>query len=385
MTPCDTIVHGIAQAMATAGKTTIYVAPGTYADPVTLQNGIGVSGGWSVTGQTWMRDCNAADVQIVVSSNPIVVQAMTLTTATTIDTLTIQNARTAGPGESLYGVFSVGSTLVLNEVAITVAAGGAGPGGAPGSAGAPGTAAGTCATGTGAAGPTGSAGTAGAEGAYGASGYAATTGAAGGAGSAGSNGALATSPNCGPATACPPMAPCSPPLDAGTVCISASGPQGCGGGAGGDGTGGGGGGASIGLFAWGGTATLLNGVVTAGAGGAGGQGAAGGQGGAGTAGTHGPCSPSGPTDCHYDMATMLCVPNAEMQVCGPTGGTGGNGGGGGGGGGGAGGDSYAYYAGGGAMVTHAGTSLMPGPGGTGGAGGSPNGQSGPTGVSLPNN
>jgi hypothetical protein len=371
---CGTVPYALSRAGSILGKTTVYLAPGSYPGPVALASGIGLSGGWQVLNTTWTHDCDASHVVISVNTGDRVVTATNLVSAATLDTLTVQNNTAAGTGQSLYGVFVTNSSLVVNNVVITVAQGGAGGAGAAGVAGTPGGGPGSCASGNGAPGTPGPAAMPGASGSYSASGFTRSNGTGGTSGTAGANGTPGGA-TCDPDMVCDAVhTPCMAIAD--QVC--GTGTNGCGGGRGTAGGAGSGGGASIGLFFWGGTGTLVGGTVNASAGGNGGNGGLGGQGGSNTIG--GTITMMGGTGCM--IVAMNCHTTLGNYVVGTPGGPGGAGGSGGNGGGGSGGDSYAYYAGGGAAVTPLGTSLAFGaPGG----GGGPAGSQGATGAAGPHN
>ncbi len=373
MNPCATIGYALMQASIMPGKTTVYVSPGTYPESIALIDGIGISGGWNVSGTLWTHDCNAAHVQIAPPTSDRVVSANMLSTMVTLEYLTVDNPMRAGTGQSVYGIFSLSSSLSLNGVAVTVAAGGGGSPGSPGTMGAPGGT--SCPAGNGANGSPGAPGTGGAAGTYSSMGFTAGDGTPAGTGAPGADG-TAGGTNCKSFNDCTgsdcTVGNCTfSPLQ---KCQTSA--NGCGGGGGSGGGAGTGGGASIGLFAWGGNVTIAGGSISTGSGGAGGAGGQDGTGGTGSSGSVTtsagfsacPLNPTCPSNCN----------NQTMYVTGgAAGGTGGTGGTGGGGGGGAGGDSYAYYAGGGATVIVSGTALVPASSAaTGGQGGSPNGQAG---------
>jgi hypothetical protein len=163
---------------------------------------------------------------------------------------------------------------------------------------------------------------------------------------------------------------------------------GCGGGGGVGGTGAWGGGASVGLYAYGATTTVVleGSTVRASKGGNGGTGGLGGESAPGASGTKGSntsydtffckpdfhCPPASP-DC--DPPTS-CFDNGGGTVVGTTGGAGGKGGKGGKGGSGAGGPAFAVVTAGGAQIDASAATLEPGIGGLGGSG-APSGGAGP--------
>jgi hypothetical protein len=391
MQPCNTLHDAVTVANATPGAMVIYVGPGTYTEPATLNllNGIAISGGWNASGSasSWTHTCIPPEID---GQNPVFLAA-SLTTVTTLDTLDLVNtaATPATSGASLYGVMSQNSMLALNNVSIRISnAAARGTDGMMASgSGTSGGTAGCSPTGTGTAGSTGGDGTASGAGTFDVTGF--TPSAVGGTGAMGGTGATGTAaPPPKTATGKNTLCECTtfpPPTknkcacEDGGVPYSLSGMAGVGGGCGGTGGPGGlgatGGGCNIGLYVWGGSATITGGQLGSGIGGAGGNGGAGGPGGlGGTAPIGGStilplCGATGPDTCKDNASSTP----------GTAGGVGGAGGTGGPGGGGSGGCTYGYYSGGSAAVTASGVTLKPG---AGGLGGTPNG---PTGVSLPNN
>jgi hypothetical protein len=384
--PCASVALGLAAAASSAASISyIYVGPGTFVEstPLAMMNGVSIVGGWSISASTvWTHSCVPPLIQV---TTPITANG--LASPTTLDTLQIENTASATtPGGSIYGVMSVNSSLVLNDVDISVhASGGAGAAGdsATGTGGAGGMG---CSVGNGDPGAVGEAGTPSGAGTFSSTGYApanavvaTNTGLMGGTGASG-KAAPTPKPVNGTKTTC--VDDSDPPEilylcdDAGgTYSISgAAGVPGCGGSGGPGGSGGSGGGCSIALYVWGGSVSISGGSLSSGNGGAGGPGGAGGMGGTGGGGTTGMAA----TDPYCDGVQV----KSGAQTCkypdasaGTTAGNGGNGGTGGQGGGGAGGCSYAYYAGGDAGVTApSGVKVDPG---TGGKGGPPNGATGP--------
>jgi len=401
--PCGDLPSALSAANV-AGINVIYVGPGVYAAtaPIALQDGITLSGGWTVTTSgPWTGSCDPMDTPTFEGSGDAVLTVGATTPSAghiTLDTVNVTNTATATAGESVYGIMAVGSTgsdLVLNNVSIKVPSGGAGAQGASGQTGSMGAtgAPGCPMTGGGGTGTTPSpiAGT------YGPTGYTPQGTTAHQAGL----GATGATPS--PVTTCPPAADgsgtpghgnptaCSASSTTcnvgGTVDLVTCAPpanSGCGGGGGTGGFAGGGGGASIALFLWGENATLDSGAFVAANGGAGGQGGTGGPGG-----PPGKPAPGGATaqyhpGCHeVDTGSamdpmIVCELEALVTVTATPGGAGGTGGTGGTGAGGAGGDSYSYYLGNGSMVTVSGSPTFTSAA-MGGAGGSPNGLNGYTG------
>src|ERR1700690_662899 len=56
---CKTLQYGIAAAKATTGKTTVYVASGSYQESIVLDAPITIEGGWKASGSTWTPVCDA--------------------------------------------------------------------------------------------------------------------------------------------------------------------------------------------------------------------------------------------------------------------------------------------------------------------------------------
>jgi hypothetical protein len=400
--PCPTIAAALDVVGRSGGtRTLVYLSADTFTEQVTLLGGVTMQGGWHDAGGTWTRNCMGKPASVVqapagVASTVIANYAG----SSTLDSLTLasMDGGSVAPGQSVYGVFATGSStrLILEDVHIEVAGGGAGAAGGGGADGASGGAAGSCApNGNGATGVAGAAGRPGAS-SYGPGGFAPGAGGDGAAGSAGSNGTQPTTPPvcANAATGCVPQ-----PGKTGAVgCTCGVGPLsscgtagtfGCAGAGSAGGSGGGGGGASIGVFAWGATVMVTSGTVTTGPGGAGGNGGPPGTPGAGTAGAAG--SPptlsiglgicTGVASVPGLSACAACTQGfAEGKPGGP-GGAGGTGGRGAQGGGGAGGDSYCFFQGGGGSVdvdpSVACTRGAAGPGGNqGSAGQGPSGASG---------
>jgi hypothetical protein len=390
-TPCGDLASAAYVLTHASGRSVIFVGSGTYPSvgTVALPDGSRVSGGWTVAGETWTASCDPSATPTLPSSGtPIVTVGVPTPSAgqVLLDTLNFTSSAAPTAGESVYGIFAVGSSgssLVLNDVSVVVPAGGTGATGGMGGIGATG-ASGGCPSQAG--GGVGSIGAAGPEGSYSALGY---TPAATGAAAAGGQGQVGTvpplvAPNCTAAEVYTSCAPGTAGLcflgDMETVC-SGSPASGCGGLGGFGGTTGGGGGSSVALFLWNEAVTLNGGSLTSGNGGRGGVGGPGGPGGAGGSGASGTTVSQGRYDTECS-GRNTCTPtfayvDPPSGTKGDTGGTGGQGGGG------AGGDSYAYYAGGSSTVTVPDaamtTTLVPG---TAGLGGSPNGN---TGTALPHN
>jgi hypothetical protein len=368
-TPCGSIQTALGLATQ-AGKTTVYVAQGTYAEAITLPAGVTVSGGWDDLGGTWQPICKgspASTTVIAAPSGSVKTVVASYAGASTLETLTIKSEPQASvlAGQSVYGVFATGAQtqLAITDVIVDVANAGGGAAGSMGGPGSPGGAAGTCTTpDTGANGVAGTPGTAGGAPSYSVSGY--SPGGPGGAGGTGGTGHVGTAApgqgqNGGPTcvtinnTCGNQGGGCS---SVGNVmsCGTTGGP-GCAGTGSNGGTGGAGGGSSVGVFAWDAHVTIDAGGIAPGNGGGGGDGGAGGMGGAGTAGAAGGKGPDVPTACHVKCLGQppqcFCDSTAFTSGAPGTGSTGGNGGQGGQGGGGSGGDSYCYYQGPNAQVS----------------------------------
>jgi hypothetical protein len=399
--PCGTITVGLAAIAQSAGtRNIIYVANGTYTEQVTLAPGVTIQGGWLYSANTWTHWCTAnpqtgAVIQAPTGTGTTVIANFAAAGSATLDTLTIQSIPMAAPGQSLYGIMATGSatSLTLNNVDISVAAGGPGAPGMPGAGGAAATAACTGSPQSGGAGGNGNAGSGAPVGNYSATGYAPSTGQNGGLTTAATAGQCGSPPGSAQTTMVDNM--CGDPGGTGCgevdpfACTSKAGICGAGGNPGTPGTGGVGGGSSIGLFVWGGASVTVTGsAVGTGNGGAGGAGGTGGNGGGGYLGPNGANGVYGPatTDC-----TNHCVGKPSEQVCsclltnsvicatGGAGTLGGPGGAGGNGGGGNGGDSYCWYAGGGGSVSATPSECSAGSGGTGGTGGATPGATGNSG------
>ncbi len=111
--PMATINAAIAKA-GSVGKTQVYISEGTYNGRVTLADGISLYGGYSKA-NGWARSASyiAKITSSAVSGSPARVSAVegtTITTATTIDRLTIQTGNTATAGVSNYALYCSGCT-----------------------------------------------------------------------------------------------------------------------------------------------------------------------------------------------------------------------------------------------------------------------------------
>ena len=396
--PCTDLASAIAATTTT--RSTIYVGDGTYSATAvapfpTLREGLTLLGGWNVTlsastGYKFAPTCTANAT--ITSSAPTILNidsTGTLGKTTTLDTLIFTSTAVATAGQSLYGVLapgSVASTLILNDVSITVPSGGNGTSGTtPTTTGTKG-AGGGCAAAAGGNGAIGGAGGPGSRTTYGPNGAIPGTtaqtgapGAPGATGTAGTSGcsleAEATQCNLPTGTT---VKSCSVTVG-GNVCTGV--PEGgCGGGGGMAGSGGSPGGVSIALYVWSGALQLTGGALTSGNGGKGGNGGLGSAGGAGGAGdsTASETATYLPAGCSYSATKMLCEPITTSTVTaaaagqqGMTGGQGGQGGAG------AGGDTYSYFLGPTGTVTVPVVPVFTF--GTGGAGGMSSQFNGPTG------
>lgn len=387
--PCKTLKQAIDA--ASKGKI-VYVAAGTYEeDGLSLKAGVTLQGGWERSLQgNWNHVCISNRRQAVViraKSADRTLSATNLGGRATLDTLSIASKASAAPSQSLYGIFATGSStqITLRDVAIDVAAAGAGT---PGSAGQDGAApSASCAAGNGTSGANeGTPGAGAPSGSFSTTGYTAKSGQPGGVGSDGAAGTAAPPAPC--LDTCPlgntickklPSELCV--WDSPTKLCAGTGSNGCGGGGGKGGVAGSGGGSSVGVFLWDATLQLDNGVVRTGRGG---DGAVGGVGGRGKAGTSGVASTVSPTCNRCEFSWLYpdaCLVTTRSVPGGAAGGPGGLGRNGGSGGGGAGGHSYAVYKGGSAVaVVASGVDLTAGSPGRGG-GAAPN--QGADGVAKP--
>jgi len=385
--PCKTIGAGVAAANAGAGKTTVYVASGTYAESLKLtgaltNKSLAIDGAWRNSGGSFERQCDADPVSLVTIApvdDDVTVDARGLSGKVTLSLLTLKSKPSAAAGESLYGVFVRGpeAQVALDGVSIQVSAGGDGKTDDP-PAQAPAGAAACDPPGTGQPGPSAAPANAAGATSYTQDGFVAASGGAGGDGNAGANGPVGAVADC---TAFQSVNTC----DTGSCDVvkqshcSEGGKGGCAGRGGEGGAGGGGAGSSIGVFAWGGAVVLGNVLVAPGPGGAGGGGALGGKGGAGGGGG------AAAKDTWYAQCgpgtNGACVTSSLQSIDAQDGGAGGNGSDGAQGSGGAGGDSYCYVRAGGATIAQSGSRCTPGAAGVAGSG-APSGAAGKSGESL---
>lgn len=359
--PCSTIQLGIERAHQ-IGKTMVFVArpdqDHPYVESLSFPAGYGgitVEGAWETYGQTWSRSCTLPLHDVVVVQAPSTatrsVSAVDVGGEVTLRYLTFRSKAAASAGESLYGVFATGSStsMVLDDVVVSVAGGGDGTEGAPGTGGAQ--AANGCPAGDGApATADGTGGPGALAGTFTVAGYVSSSATAGGTGNAGHNGSVNAVPACASCVSCSGVAVCSTKAN-GTSCGTAA-KAGCGGPGGGGGSPGNSGGASVGVFAWNAHVTIARGTVHSSAGGAGGMGGPGGGGGQGGNGQAGDAG----ADCVGSCNAISCSNGALIHgdpgtpaLAGGAGSAGGVGGAG------AGGPSFAVVQGGGAAMVTLGT------------------------------
>lgn len=356
--PKKTISAGITAA-ASAGKD-VYVSKGTYAETVTMADGVGVYGGYDASSK-WSRALT--NVTTIQSAATVGVTATGLAKATELQLVWIATADAtgttlSGDGKSAAGVVVANGSgsFTIRGCTITAGAGAAGNAGADGQTGAPGSIGGG---GSGTAGGAGGASSCGATGGAGAGGATGVVGGAtgnagaqapgGGAGALGGAGGgagscSATSSN--PGNTAPPVAASggpggpgangSPGASIGTIdssgnYVPAAGGSGVGAGSpGGGGAGGGSGGGSAHAqhFTLSDPCTDCNALVSSGAGGGGGGGGCGGSAGSGG---HG----GGGSFAIVALGASVLVDSCKLATgSGGGGGSGGNGGAGGPGGGG---------------------------------------------------
>ncbi len=347
--PCQTIQSGVNQAKL-LGRSTVYIARGTFKESVTMAPGVTLEGGWDTLSAQWVPICGSDEisaVKIVMPDAESKVITADFKGATGLRLLSVLGKATVAPGESVYGVLAHDATVTLDSVVVNVGDAGAGSDADAGATGASGGV--KCAESTGAAGKAAKDGTGAPAGTFGANGYVLSDGTAGASdGGTGTAGACNITPSC--FTVCNTCT---------KDCVKDL--AGCGGGPGSGGGGGTGGGSSIAVYGWNATFTLVGGSYTAGNGGNGGNGGAGGPGGTGGAGSN-----------EQELCLSSCDQNGCASVGDQTlaaGNTGGAGGPGGAGGGGAGGFSYAVFNGGdaGAVTTQNAPTFVHGTAGTGGS------------------
>jgi uncharacterized protein DUF1565 len=379
--PLRTIGRAIAVAVE-QGKTTVFLAPGTYAESLDVRAGaepsMGVvsvpegtsfrlEGGWQVDGARWGRDCDptAREKTVIASTTPI-----GLTLQGPLGSITARNLSIAarstpptpadGPGASSYGVFAAGDGLrVRFENVIVEASNGASGGDAsPGAAGVGVTACNVYTCGSGASGTDASASASAGAGEFTSLGFVP------GDGGEGQTGGVASPGTVGPGKL-EGCGKCNIACEYQSFTVQAQGACGCPGVSGEGGRRGRGGGASVAFFADGQDAEITLAYTTLRAR-DGGDGSSGGEGGIGADGSAGVGFASGITCClnctqvGSSLPAEVCASNASTSerdeatninvcACGgqaglpaqPAGGPGGRGGHGGKGGGGSGGPSLA--------------------------------------------
>jgi hypothetical protein len=377
-TPCKSIGQGIQNARA-VGATIVNVANGSYAEQLTFEQGVTVVGGWNEDSFKWARAAPPANAVVVVTApdtDTKTVVADSVTGPATLCTLTIESKSKADPGETLYGVFATGDTvLTLRDVNVSVSSGGDGKPGKEGKAGDRG-ASGGCDAGTGAMGSPAVAGRS-TAGTFTDAGYEpgnGTTGAMGNAGSAGKGGGLGECLTC--VTGCTLVCGQTGSYSS----CGGAGVSGCAGSGGDPGTGGGGGGSSVGVFVRGATVQVQGSRLQVGNGGNGGRGGAGGDGGAGGPGVRGNPAPSCDTACVSTGTASWSTGMPEVPEGGTPGEPGGSGSSGGAGGGGAGGYACPIVTVGAPVLTVTGSTHLQGHAGSGANGAPDGGLAGDSGV-----
>ncbi len=127
--PCKSIAQGLARATS-AGAARVLVANGLYDEPVTLQNGIDLLGGYDP--MTWQRDVVATTTTIAgVSSagnHDRTVIASNITSATKLEGFVIYGSANEKPGGNSYAIYASGSGTTLSIVNNIVFGGVGGPG-----------------------------------------------------------------------------------------------------------------------------------------------------------------------------------------------------------------------------------------------------------------
>lgn len=393
--PYKTIAKGIA---SLAGRANVYVAPGTYAETLSLTDtasGISIQGGW-LTGSSWTRDCagDARTKTTLSTGSSIAVTATDVVHTSGIRTMTIRvtDASSAGTntdGASRIGVLVRGNGSRFSLSAVDVIVGAAGAGGTATTGSSSGGCIGGgyyCGSGANGAMPAnGSPATM--TGSFGAAGFAPGSGQAGSQGTNAEPGWYGGYGQCANTFSCSAGCGGASTQYNGGVC-GGQGQCGCGGGGGFGGSPGRGGGASTAVVVVGNGANveIEASHLTAGTGG---SGSAGGAGGAGRTGDSGIKGYDNGASSYYPQSSgtcscgPFCTPKtyyycayAPVSVSGGApGGSGGTGGTGSAGGGGAGGPSYAVVTVGSATASVDGTSTLVSSAGGAGAGGAANGGS----------
>ena len=135
--PKKTVQGGISAALAATPIKDVYVSKGTYAETVSMGDGVSVYGGYDAA-NNWSRAL--ANVTAIVSSARIAVTASSLTKLTELQLVSVTSANAsgtngAGDGNSSVGVLVVGTSVGFTINGCTITAGG----GALGAAAADGT------------------------------------------------------------------------------------------------------------------------------------------------------------------------------------------------------------------------------------------------------
>ena len=129
--PKATVQAGIAAAQF--GGVDVYVSVGTYAESITLADGVSVFGGYDAADAWSFSPANV----VTISGGPTAVLGTGIDAETNLANLTIVAADSSTPGGSSHGLYIVSSTgLVVTDVTVQGGAGGAGNVGTPGVPGA---------------------------------------------------------------------------------------------------------------------------------------------------------------------------------------------------------------------------------------------------------
>jgi hypothetical protein len=129
--PMKTVQAGISAAQL--GGVDVYISVGTYAESITLADGVGVFGGYDAADAWSFSPANV----VTISGGTTAVLGTSINTETHLANLTIVAADSATPGTSSHGLYIVSSTgLVVSDVTVQSGAGGAGGVGSTGTPGA---------------------------------------------------------------------------------------------------------------------------------------------------------------------------------------------------------------------------------------------------------
>jgi hypothetical protein len=133
--PKKTIHAGVAAAAALTPVKDVYASKGTYAETVTLSDGVSIFGGYDAQA-SWSRALT--NTTGLYSATPVGMVAKNLTRPTEVQLLTVNASSAATPGTSSYGIQVVNVSGGLTVRGCTVGSGAAGAGlhGAPGAQGA---------------------------------------------------------------------------------------------------------------------------------------------------------------------------------------------------------------------------------------------------------